>query len=450
MLFGRFRLLLLLALLNLSLCAKDSFKDFKRFKNTQNKDMSTQQDSTIDTKIAKFSNYKLQPPKKLYSTKKPEVMAKTEFIKPEPLGPKVYIDIPKKEPLSPPNLDGNIELFGTNFSINIPIVEDLSLPAKEFIKYLQKQDISTTIADIKSAKNEFSLNDWAIYLLVQKVSTNSLKSKNSKLLAWMIFNELEYDVKYALVGDEPVLLYNIKDGLYEAKWCDIDSKIYYILENINCSSIYSYEDTKTLKPLDLSLAILPRLSYDIREKTIGFEYDAKRYSFTFSYNKNLLDFLDSYPEASSDIYFNSPLDELSRTTLLSAIAREINTKKSTQALDFVLKLVQNSFVYESDSSQFKKQKSMFALQTLFYANSDSEDRAVLFSYLVRELFGFETVGLMYDDHFVVGLDIPLDGDSIKIDKRDFLISDPTYQNGKIGQTQLKYSKIKPLKYIIVK
>ena len=77
----------------------------------------------------------------------------------------------------------------------------------------------------------------------------------------------------------------------------------------------------------------------------------------------------------------------------------LDGKKASDAISFVLGFVQNSFEYKTDSEQFGRQKMMFASETLYYKSSDSEDRSVLFAYLIKNLFGIRAVGLVYPNHF---------------------------------------------------
>ena len=62
---------------------------------------------------------------------------------------------------------------------------------------------------------------------------------------------------------------------------------------------------------------------------------------------------------------------------------------------------------------------MFANETLYFDKSDCEDRAVLFSYLVKELFGVGVVGVKYKDHMATALYVPMSGDSVQEGRRKF-------------------------------
>ena len=112
-----------------------------------------------------------------------------------------------------------------------------------------------------------------------------------------------------------------------------------------------------------------------------------------------------------------------------------------------LSFVQNAFVYEVDKKQFGSQKSMFAQEVLFYDRSDCDDRAVLFAYLIKKLFGFSVVGVKYKDHMATALYIPMNGDSVNIDSKRYIIADPSYTNATVGQSIPKYKDIEPKEYV---
>jgi hypothetical protein len=119
-------------------------------------------------------------------------------------------------------------------------------------------------------------------------------------------------------------------------------------------------------------------------------------------------------------------------------------------MNFVLHFVQSAFKYEIDNEQFSREKVMFAQETLYYDKSDCEDRAILFSYLIKEFFGISVVGVKYKDHMATALYIPLEGDSVSVKSKRFVVADPTYINATIGMSMPKYRAIKPENYIIIK
>jgi hypothetical protein len=161
----------------------------------------------------------------------------------------------------------------------------------------------------------------------------------------------------------------------------------------------------------------------------------------------LLDFLSTYPQVDEKIFFNAPLEEQTIVDISNELRKFINGKRSSEAIDFILKFVQKAFAYEVDTQQFGKQKMMFAQETLYYDKSDSEDRAILFTYLIRKLLGFSIIGIKYANHTSTALYIPMDGDSVNVYGKKFIIADPTYVNAAIGESISRYKYKKPSKFI---
>jgi len=136
-----------------------------------------------------------------------------------------------------------------------------------------------------------------------------------------------------------------------------------------------------------------------------------------------------------------PTWHLSRVTQLSF---------HSEAINFVLHFVQKAFKYERDNAQFGREKVMFSTETLYYNKSDCEDRTILFAYLVKKLFHISVVGVQYSDHMSTALYIPMRGDSVKVQRRKFVIADPTYINANIGMNMPKYKSKIPESFIMVR
>jgi hypothetical protein len=246
-----------------------------------------------------------------------------------------------------------------------------------------------------------------------------------------------------------------KKTIYSTPNYNFSNKKYYVVSNYSIGSpgrVFSYRQDYpgATKELDLALDTLPNFEMDMRNKTLEFEQFGKKYSVKYSYNQNLIDFMHTYPQADYETYFNTPLEPITYKTIASELKKYIDTKKASEAMNLVLSFVQKSFKYQTDLEQFSREKPMFAQETLYYDKSDCEDRAVLFAYLINELFHVPIVGVKYKDHMSTAIYIPLKGDSVTTQSKRFIIADPTYINANIGMNMPKYKSIRPEKYILVK
>ena len=118
----------------------------------------------------------------------------------------------------------------------------------------------------------------------------------------------------------------------------------------------------------------------------------------------------------------------------------IKGKSQSEALDIILNFVQNAFKYQVDNKQFNREKVMFPSETIFYPYSDCEDRAILFSYIVKILLGMDVVGVKYPNHMATAVKIQekIKGEYILNGKKAYIVADPTYINARIGMSMPKF------------
>jgi len=471
-LLGHFSLILLVGFTALN--AQQSFKDFKDYKKSQTQSFQ----SYKDERDTAFSNYLKQEwgaysaiePVYLYEKPKP---LEVEAAKPqeiEPAGPKITINIKeeeeKKEELvasSKEQRDISFDFYGSTLGFDIPkgmknanFYPETQIGIANFFSSAASSEYETLLSEIEKISKSMNLNDWGVYLLVTKISDKATANQdNSKLFSWFLFNKLGYAVKIGLADKHIVLMHYSQKTIYATPNYSFENKKYYVVSNYakgNIGRVYSYkqEYSGATKALDLSLETLPNFKEKIESKTLTFSQFGNNYSIPISYNKNLIDFMASYPQADYEIFFNAQMEGRTYVDLVTALKKYIDGKKASEAINFVLNFVQKSFKYEQDNRQFGREKVMFAQETLYFDKSDCEDRAVLFAYLVKELFDINVLGVKYKDHMATALYIPIDGDKITAGSRKFVIADPTYINATIGMSMPKYRSLQPQSYIVVK
>ena len=108
----------------------------------------------------------------------------------------------------------------------------------------------------------------------------------------------------------------------------------------------------------------------------------------------------------------------------------------------MIHFVQTAFEYQTDQEQFGVERPLFPDETLYYPYSDCEDRAILYSVLVRELLGLDAVLLHYPNHLAtaVRFDEEVSGDYFTLDGKHYVVCDPTYINADIGEAMPQYKQ----------
>ena len=119
-------------------------------------------------------------------------------------------------------------------------------------------------------------------------------------------------------------------------------------------------------------------------KKIRFTFGQEIRAISVTVDQNLVEFLKQYPQTPFDVYFNAPVSAAAAHDLVEGLAPFIKGKSEVEAVNILLRFVQTAFKYRTDQENFGREKPLFVDETLFYDASDCEDRAVLFSFLVKK------------------------------------------------------------------
>jgi len=465
-LFGRFNLLLLVSA---TLLTAGSFEDFKQVQSESFSKYKDERDNAFNNYLkAQWKEYNAYITAPLFVEPKPKFITPLQEKKTPDVGPIAQIQIPKKKQLQKKKLpkskihkDINFEFFGSAIGLNIDkkikrakFYPNSQAGISNFFSVLASSNYNMTVDEVRAYTRELALNDWGVYLLVKKLSQELYSDSNeAKIYTWFVLSKLSYSVKIALTESKNIfLLHYSKETIYATPRYTFNGKYYYIVSKYNKKGIeqiytYAQDYPKANKALDFSMQKLPLFEQNRAVKDVSFKDYGKVYRASYAYNKNIIDFMNSYPQVAYKVYFNAPMESETYRDLAEDIKKYTDGKKMSEAINIVLHFVQKAFKYERDEEQFGHEKVMFAEETLAYKASDCEDRAVLFAYLIKKLFGVRVVGVKYSDHMSTALYIPLKGDSVRVGRRRYVMADPTYINANIGQEIPKYRDIQPESFI---
>jgi len=468
--FGRFSLLFCISF---SSVYAQSFADFKRIQSESFTKFKDKRDNAFGKYLKEqwqeYNAYTSQP---LYSKEKPKSLPHLVQHRATPVGPRLLIQkksltkkkIQKTFKNIPIKNGLRVDYFGENISFyvskNIKNAKYYPMNQKgvmNFFSVMAANDYATVIETINSTCRNLHLNDWGVYLLVNKLSKKIYANADeAKLFSWFIFNKLEYKVKVALNKDKHiVLLSSVKGMMYSTPNYTLKNEKFYVVSHYNKANIgkiYTYKQDypNAEKSLDFTLKTLPFLQKNYKSRTVSFKEYGKIYTLSYKYNQNILDFMATYPQVDYKVFFNAPLETVTYENIVDGLKPYIKNKKASESLNFLLSFVQKAFKYERDDEQFGHEKVMFADETLYYKASDCEDRAVLYARLIKDLFGIGVVGVKYKDHMSTALHIPMQGDSVKVSGERYVIADPTYINASLGKSIPKYRSIMPESFIHVR
>jgi len=160
-------------------------------------------------------------------------------------------------------------------------------------------------------------------------------------------------------------------------------------------------------------------------------------------NRNDIDFYADYPA----FYDNSSpstsfshiasvrLGAEAESTLYPYLKEKLEGLGEEAAVQLILIYLYKVFPYKEDEKVWGKERYFFPEETLYYEFSDCEDRAILFTRIVRDLLGLKTALLYMPGHLsaAVHFNSDVDGDAVKVNGVKYVICDPTYINANVGQ-----------------
>jgi len=230
-----------------------------------------------------------------------------------------------------------------------------------------------------------------------------------------------------------------------------DQKFYNVLfdrfEKPRIAQLYSYDQDypNATKLTGYQISSPPSIQPDTKAKTLKFVDNGSEYTVTVHYDQSSVKFYEYYPQTDLEVYFDAVPSNDARKSLLEAMRPFVQDKSETDAVNVLLHFVQTAFPYKTDDEQFGREKPFFPEETLYYPGSDCEDRAVLFSFLVRNLLGLKVVGLDYPNHVATAVRFSsnVNGDQVVVGNVIYTVCDPTYINADFGMCMPQFKKVKP-------
>ncbi|HEY6951844.1 MAG TPA: hypothetical protein VI758_05520 [Bacteroidota bacterium] len=436
-----------------------------------------------DAKVEKAPEPKLEPKPEVKPILTPETQP---LIKPEPkkdLQPEANPEIkPETKPETKPEVKVETAPVSDSFidpaknpntlsldfyEANVPLLYANGLnPRLEgtpsgktisaFWEAMSKSNYEDFVKQATLYKNRMNLNDWGYCEFINKTAERLYPgSRNeSNMFDWFMLLKSGYQAKIGYSGENIYLLLPSSGALYGVAYYMFGTsttKFYSVMfdryEKPRVSTLYSYDQNypDATKLTGYQIETAPSIRNDIRSKTLKFTHNGSEYSLTVKYDNSAVKFYEFYPQTDLEVYFDSKPSTDGRTSLLDALRPFVQDKSETEAVDLLLHFVQTAFAYKTDDEQFGREKPFFPEETLFYPGSDCEDRAVLFSFLVRNLLGLEVVGLDYPNHVATAVRFngDVNGDQVVYQSRRFIICDPTYINADYGMCMPQFKKVKP-------
>lgn len=319
---------------------------------------------------------------------------------------------------------------------------------------LCNSDYKPLLADCAQIRKILRLNDWGVFTLVRQVADTYCGTANESIvMQQFLLNEMGYKARMARKATEDkMMLFVATDcSIYAHPYITLNGQNYYNLSGNNeqCQFYMCQKDSpKAKNSVGMQLKEAPLFPGTVVSSTHQAKGSAAR--VTVDVPKALMDFYKDYPQCDYSVYFNAPVNAAMENRILSSLAPLVQGRNEADAANILINFVQTAFQYQTDGQQFGYEKPFFVEELFYYPYSDCEDRAMLFSYLVRKLLGLDVVLLDYPEHIATAVRFNgnVSGDYLMVNGRKYIVCDPTYIGASIGMTMPRYKTVsaKVLKY----
>ena len=413
----------------------------------------------------KKKDTKKTKPKSKPAERKPEVLKVETVIKAEPVIPQPEPQIPAEPRVEKANNYMTFSVFGTECKVRIGDNCRYKLPnastaavADAIENVFPGQQFENLLYDCLQERKRHDFSDWAYYQMLLALTRQFYGDTNEAVLCQaFLYSQSGYKMRLAHTSQKLYLLAATRHFIFNKQFYVLGGENYFLLSDNKVDQLGICEASFP-KESSLSLQITASQEFGdnpTMERTITSRYN-EDFSFTISSNKNYIDFFGTYPSSTVNnnfmsrwaMYANTPLEKGVKDQLYPPMKAKLKGLSQQEAVQQLLWWMHgtvdtegkiknaNCFLYNYDDNVWGVDRAFFGEETLFYPYCDCEDRSILLSHLVRDLLGLDVVLVYYPGHLAMAVNFtePVKGDYVMLDGRKFIVCDPTFIGGRVGET----------------
>lgn len=378
------------------------------------------------------------------------------------------VDVPQKKTLRTSLFYGVNLSFDYNAEVEQLKVDNVERGGLgEAWLFLSKRETDALVHDCIETSRRLNLPDWGFLTLVRTVAVELVGKKTgggggtlasrlaarendeALMLEAYILSQAGYMTRFAKYSESGELKLTVCFGetICENTYFEIEGRKYYVISGEDGRYKIVGGDFDGAKPMSIAMTSLPKLPGG--GASTQRQYNTKRYPQPhysgMNLSRSLLDFFSDYPRSEVShwtLYSFASLSDGVKNAIYPDLRRAIDGKGKAEAADILIDFVQQAFQYATDRDQFGYERPLFGDETFYYPYSDCEDRAILYSILVRELLGLDVLLLHFPGHMGTAVRFPgnVEGDYLVFEGQKYIICDPTYIGARIGMCMPQYKK----------
>lgn len=319
-----------------------------------------------------------------------------------------------------------------------------------FYEKLSATDYQPIVNTLLAYKEENKLDDWVYYQLIRKTAQRLSPKKANyhryTLYKWFLLSKSGYDATLSICGTRVLFYVQSDENIYNIPYRTRDGRQYVCL-NYHDYGIIDFEKNKfsevTVRVLEAQRAFSYKITQlpdfkagEYVEKDLQFNFYQEHYRFKVKLNAQVQTIFANYPVVDYESYFNIPLSNETYRSLIPLLKKNVKGMSTRHGVDYLMRFTRYAFLFERDSEIFGNEKRLSPELTLLYQQSDCDDRAALFFYLVKEIYDLPMIVLAYPKHVTIAVkfDRPI-GRTIVYNGSKYSVCEPTPQKQdlRIGQ-----------------
>ncbi len=329
---------------------------------------------------------------------------------------------------------------------------------RDFYDKINQSAYTGLIESLVATRDRYKLDDWLFYQLIRRTAQGiSPKYGNYArytLYKWFFLVKSGYNSIVTVDGERILFYIQTDENVYNIPYRVKEGKQYVCLNYHDYGQI---DFTKTkFSEVDLPVAGANRgFTYKVthmpdlgpatyQEKDIAFNYYEEGYHFKIKLSTGVKALFTNYPVVDYGSYFNTPLSGPTYTSLIPELKKRVKGLNKKKGVEFLMNFTRYAFLYEPDINIYGGEKRLTPEQTLLSDQSDCDDRAALFFYLIKEIYDLPMLVISYPTHvtIAVAFDKPIGQDQIDYAGKKYSICEPTPQKTdlKIGQLPPQFVK----------
>lgn len=313
-------------------------------------------------------------------------------------------------------------------------------------KYL---DVVAALNNYKAANHP---DDWLFYQLIRRTAEQiSPKAANYiqyTLFKWYLLSSTGYDALLRVSGNKILFYVQCDENIYNIPTHIKNDKQYVCLNYHDYGAYIDFSreffrdvllpGSETVKSFSYKIRQIPDFrATEYLEKDIHFSYEENDYHFKVKLSPQVEKLFNNYPVVDYDSYMNIPLSRETYNSLLPQLRKNIKGLSVKNGVDYLMRFTRYAFLFEADTRHFGSEKRLSPEQTLFFNESDCEDRVALFYYLVKEIYDLPMIVLTFPSHvtLAVQFDKPV-GNAITYQGKKYTVCEPTPQKEDLAVGQM--------------